>query len=135
MQLDISTVPERRPRLRGSCRSNGAWEHRGATFFPYFLLAAFNIGDIVRLKDSVRTYYPEGPAISAVAKTGDPHKITQKLSNGAPVVKGGARCVLLGARVNLATGKESAGVNTWAAEDFLELVPVAAAQTTAAVSA
>jgi len=79
------------------------------------------IGDIVRFQNGRTTYYPGGPALPAFVKTGDPHIITQEFSGGKPVIKGAARCVLLGKRVNLATGKVSAGVNTWAAVDFLEL--------------
>ncbi|MCL2300770.1 MAG: NlpC/P60 family protein [Firmicutes bacterium] len=90
------------------------------------------IGDLVRFQNGRTTYYPGGPALPALAKTGDPHVITQMTSGGKEVFKGASKCVLLGARVNLATGKESAGVNTWAAVDFLERVPEAQAAQAAA---
>lgn len=85
-------------------------------------------GDLVRFTADATQYYPEGPSIPAWVKSGDPHKITQTIFNGDPVVKGEMLCVLLGARVNPETGKESAGVNTWAALDYLERVQAAGAQ-------
>ena len=90
------------------------------------------IGGLVRFQDGRTTYYPGGPALPAWVKTGDPHVITQIKSGGKDVIKGAARCVLLGKRVNLATGKESDGVNTWAAIDFLEKAPAAGAAKKAA---
>jgi len=82
--------------------------------------ARLQVGDLVRFTADATQYYPEGPGISAWAKTGDPHKVTKTILNGDPVVKGEVLCVLLGKRVNLATGKESDGANTWAAEIYLE---------------
>jgi len=78
-------------------------------------------GDIVRFKDGVTTYYPGGPGIAASAKTGDPHMVSKVDSGGRQVVYGGSKCVLLGKRVNLDTRKESVGVNTWTAVEFLAL--------------
>ena len=77
-------------------------------------------GDIVRFTADATQYYPEGPSIPAWAKTGDHHMVTQTIFNGDSVIKGEVLCVLLGKRVNLATGTISDGVNTWAAEEFLE---------------
>jgi len=84
-------------------------------------------GDYVRFKDGFTTYYPGGPGLPASVKTGDPHVVTKVPPESKPVIYGGAKCVLLGKRVNLTTGKEDAGVNTWTAVDFLERVPAAAA--------
>jgi len=84
------------------------------------------VGDVVRFRDGRTTYYPGGPAFAASIRTGDPHVITKVDSGGKQVVYGGARCVLLGERVNLSTGRKSAGVNTWAAVEFLERVQGAA---------
>jgi len=87
------------------------------------------VGDLVRFKDGHTTYFPGGPTLPAFAKTGDPHMITKIESGGKQVVYGGSNCVLLGKRVNPETGRESAGVNTWAAVDFLMLAQGADAAT------
>ena len=86
------------------------------------------VGDIVRIKADVWHYFPGSAAIAASAKTGDPHVITQITSGGKDVIKGGMKCVLLGKRVNLATGKESAGITTWVDMECLDLVQKAASK-------
>jgi len=85
------------------------------------------IGDIVRFQNGRTTYYPGGPAFAASIRTGDPHVITKIDSGGKQVVYGGSRCVLLGERVNLDTGKKSPGVNTWSAVEYLNLEQAAGA--------
>jgi N-acetylmuramoyl-L-alanine amidase len=71
------------------------------------------VGDVVAIKDSALRYYPGGAAIPEWVKTGSHHKVTQIVSSGKAVVKGGRQCVLLGKKVDKKTGKESAGIMSW----------------------
>lgn len=74
---------------------------------------SIQVGDVVEVKSSASTYYPGGASIPAWVKTGSYHKVTQIISNGKPVVKGGKNCVLLGKKVDKKTNKESAGIMSW----------------------
>lgn len=74
---------------------------------------SIQVGDVVEVKSSASTYYPGGSSIPAWVKTGSYHKVTQIISNGKPVVKGGKTCVLLGKKVDKKTNKESAGIMSW----------------------
>lgn len=74
---------------------------------------SIQVGDVVEVKSSASTYYPGGASIPAWVKTGSYHKVTQIISNGKPVVKGGKTCVLLGKKVDMKNGKESAGIMSW----------------------
>jgi len=84
------------------------------------------VNDRVRFKTNIWNYFPNGPTFSADVKTGV-HVVTKDSSNGKQVIYGGVPCVLLGKRVDPATGKEIAGVNTWTAVDYLEPEPKVAA--------
>jgi len=85
------------------------------------------LGDLVRIKSDAWHYYPGSVLIDISFKTGDLHKVTQITSGGKDVYIGGAKCVLLGKRVNPASNKESDGINTWVDEKCLELVQPAKA--------
>lgn len=74
---------------------------------------SIQVGDVVEVKSSANTYYPGGASIPAWVKTGSYHKVTQIISNGKAVVKGGKNCVLLGKKVDKKTNKESAGIMSW----------------------
>lgn len=76
-------------------------------------LAGIKVGDVVEVKASVKTYYPGGAAIPAWVKGDTYHKVTQVISNGKPIVKGGKTCVLLGKKVDKKSGKEFAGIMSW----------------------
>ena len=70
---------------------------------------ALEVGDSVLFKDNTTVYWPSGPKIPAFVKKNS-YRIIQTASGGKAVVKGGAKCVLLG------------GINTWAAVDGLKRV-------------
>ena len=74
---------------------------------------SLQVGDVVEVKASANTYYPGGATIPAWVKTDSYHKVTQVISNGRPVVKGGKSCVLLGKKVDKKNGKESTGILSW----------------------
>lgn len=78
-------------------------------------------GDIVEIKSSARTYYPDGPSIPSWVKT-NYHLITQDKSNNKSVIKGGKECVLLGKTILKSSMDEKAGIMTWVDKDILELV-------------
>jgi len=80
------------------------------------------VGDVVEVKSSASKYYPDGATIPAWVKTGSYHKVTQVLSNGRPVIKGGKTCVLLGKKVDKKKGKESAGIMSWIDVGALNIV-------------
>ncbi|MBU9723136.1 MULTISPECIES: N-acetylmuramoyl-L-alanine amidase [Bacillaceae] len=75
--------------------------------------ASLQVGDVVEVKASANTYYPGGAAIPAWVKTDSYHKVTQVISSGKPVVKGGKTCVLLGKSLDKKSGKESPGIMSW----------------------
>ena len=77
------------------------------------LPSGIQVGDLVEVKASANSYYPGGATIPTWVKTDSYHVVTQVVSNGKPVVKGGKTCVLLGKKVNKKTGVESAGIMSW----------------------
>jgi len=79
-------------------------------------------GALVEFRQGSAHYYPGGPAIPSWVITDYYHRITQVLSGGKPVVKGGKECVLLGKKVNRKTGAEDTGIDTWADKDILSAV-------------
>ena len=79
-------------------------------------------GSVVAFKASATTYSPGGATIPNWVKTNWYHKVTQTTSRGKDVVKGGAKCVLLGKKRKKDGGDFVAGINTWVAVDNLTLV-------------
>lgn len=75
--------------------------------------SAIQVGDLIEVKASANKYFPGGAAIPGWVKTDSYHKVTQTLSNGKPVIKGGKTCVLLGIKVDKKSGKESSGIMSW----------------------
>lgn len=84
--------------------------------------ADLRVGDVVEVKSSANKYYPGGATIPSWVKTGSYHKVTQIVSNGKPVIKGGKSCVLLGTKVDKKYGKESAGIMSWIDKDALTVI-------------
>ncbi len=84
--------------------------------------ATLKVGDVVEVKATSNAYYPGGAAIPDWVKTDCYHKVTQVISNGKPVVKGGKTCVLLGKKVDKKNGNESAGILTWVEKDVLKVI-------------
>ena len=80
------------------------------------------VGDTVKIKDGVGTYYPGGNPFSgwvhdyyyAVSKTTD--------SRGQPVYRNGDRCVLLGNKINKKSGAHGSSINSWASVNYLEKI-------------
>ena len=80
------------------------------------------VGDTVKIKDGVITYYPGGKPFSdwvkdyyyTVAKTSD--------SRGEPVYRNGDRCVLLGNKINKKSGAHSSSINSWASVNYVEKI-------------
>ena len=79
-------------------------------------------GDVVEISASVSRYFPNGPSIPNWVKRDSYHKVTQVLSNGKPVVRGGKECVLLGRKVDKETGKELVGIMSWIDKSALTVV-------------
>lgn len=71
------------------------------------------VDDVVEIKATVDRYYPGGPVIPDWVRQAYYHKVTQVISNGKPVIKGGKACVLLGKRIDKKSGKESVGIMSW----------------------
>lgn len=86
------------------------------------------VGDSVEFISSATKYNPVGSGIPSWVKNGYTHIVTKDAVNGKAVTKGGERCVLLGKKVNKATGKEEAGINTWVSVKVLQKVGTAAAE-------
>lgn len=80
------------------------------------------VGDLVEVKASANTYYPGGATIPTWVKTDSYHVVTQVVSTGNPVVKGGKTCVLLGKKVDKKTGKASAGIMSWIDQGALKVI-------------
>lgn len=80
------------------------------------------VGDTVRLKDGLITYFPGGnPFPPWVPK----HVYTiEKISDskGNEVYRGGDRAVLLGKHTDPATGKRYGSIKSWASVEYLELI-------------
>ena len=80
------------------------------------------VGDTVKIKDSVITYYPDGKPFPkwvrdyyyAVSKTAD--------SRGKPVYRHGDRCVLLGNKINKKSGAHGSSINSWASVNYVEKI-------------
>ncbi|QGG47358.1 N-acetylmuramoyl-L-alanine amidase [Heliorestis convoluta] len=87
------------------------------------------VGTVVAIKPGTRHYYPGGPAIPDWVIQGSYHKVTQTLSRGKPVVRGGKECVLLGKKVNKKTEAESAGIMTWIDKGALIIIVPTAKET------
>ena len=81
----------------------------------------FEVGNIVEIKASARTYYPGGPIIPNWVKW-NYHLITQDVFNEKPVIKGGKECVLLGKTILKGTMDEKAGIMTWIDKDNLMMI-------------
>lgn len=92
------------------------------TSIPGDVPAEIQVGDVVEVKASANSYYPGGASIPAWVKTGSYHKVTQVISNGKTVVKGGKTCVLLGKKVDKKNGRESAGIMSWIDKDALTVI-------------
>ena len=82
-----------------------------------------NVGDVVKIKDDVNTYFPGGRPFSkwvrdyyyVAAQTGD--------SKGRPVYRGGDRYVLLGDKINKKSGAHvGSPINSWASVNYVEKV-------------
>lgn len=86
------------------------------------LPSGIQVGDLVEVKATANTYYPGGATIPSWVKTDSYHVVTQVVSNGKSVVKGGKTCVLLGKKVDKKTGKESAGIMSWIDQDALKVI-------------
>src|SRR5690606_25843071 len=84
--------------------------------------SSIKVGDVVEVKSSIAKYYPGGATIQSWVKTGSYHKVTQIVSNGKPVIKGGKPCVLLGKTIGKNNGKESNGIMSWIDKDALTLI-------------
>jgi N-acetylmuramoyl-L-alanine amidase len=80
------------------------------------------VGTVVEFLKEAIVYYPNGPTIPGWVKEDFRHVVTSDLYKGMPVLKGGKRCVLLGKKILRATNAESAGINTWAAQENLRPV-------------
>lgn len=80
------------------------------------------VGDVVEIDGSAGRYYPGGPVIPAWVKQDSYHKVTQVLSGGKQVVRGGKESVLLGKKVDKKSGVEAAGIMTWVDKENLKLV-------------
>ncbi len=59
----------------------------------------FKAGDIVRVKESAVYYFPGGVRIPSWVK-GNRYRISRTKSNGVDIIRGGEKCVLLGANIN-----------------------------------
>ncbi|MEK3988464.1 MULTISPECIES: N-acetylmuramoyl-L-alanine amidase [Robertmurraya] len=92
------------------------------TSTPGDVSTEIQVGDVVEVKASANSYYPGGASIPTWVKTGSYHKVTQVISNGRTVVKGGKSCVLLGKKVDKKNGRESAGIMSWIDKDALTLI-------------
>ena len=79
-------------------------------------------GSLVEIKKGTTIYYPGSPSIPSWVITEYNHIVTQILSGGKPVIKGGIACVLLGKKVNKKTGVEEAGINTWINIESLSVI-------------
>ncbi|CAI9390230.1 MULTISPECIES: N-acetylmuramoyl-L-alanine amidase [Bacillaceae] len=84
--------------------------------------SSIKVGDVVEVKSSTTKYYPGGATIPSWVKTGPYHKVTQIVSNGKPVIRGGKTCVLLGKTIGKNNGKESTGIMSWIDKDALTLI-------------
>ncbi|MFA9559511.1 N-acetylmuramoyl-L-alanine amidase family protein [Evansella sp. AB-rgal1] len=91
------------------------------------LTGGVKVGGVVEFVASAGAYYPGGPGIPSWVK-GSYHKVTQVVSQGRPVVKGGKECVLLGVKVDKGSGKESAGIMTWVDRGLVREVVIAGAR-------
>lgn len=80
-------------------------------------------GSLVALKKEKKTYHPGSVIIQPWIASDYHHIITQTTSNDIQVIKGGKKCVFLGIKVHIETQEESAGINTWVAEDALDIIP------------
>ena len=84
--------------------------------------SSIKVGDVVEVKSSAVRYYPGGATIPSWVKAGSYHKVTQIVSKGKPVIKGGKSCVLLGKTIGKNNGKESAGIMSWIDKDDLRVI-------------
>ena len=89
---------------------------------PPETVSSIRVGDVVEVKSSANAYYPGGPSIPDWVKRNSYHKVTQAVSNGKTVVRGGKECVLLGRKVDKGSGKESAGIMTWIEKGALRTI-------------
>ena len=81
------------------------------------LSVALKVGDIVRIRPDKDTYFPDGRKFSAWVKDYDYEIVKTADSKGRPVYRNGARCVLLGDKINRKTGAHGQPINSWASEE------------------
>ena len=81
-----------------------------------------NVGDTVKLKDDVNTYYPDGKPFSAWVR--DYYYCVDRVADkkGEPVYRNGDRCVLLGEKINKKSGAHGSSINSWASINYIEKV-------------
>lgn len=82
----------------------------------------FKQGDIVRLKDSVKTYYPNGNPFSKWVKNYDYEIMKTTDSKGKKVYRNGDECVLLGRRMDRKTKNFGDEIKSWCSINYIEKV-------------
>ena len=92
-------------------------------------------GSLVEIKKGTTIYYPGSPSIPSWVISDYNHRVTQILSGGKPVIKGGIACVLLGKKVNKKTGVEEAGINTWINIESLSVIDIGGPKPSVSTSA
>ena len=86
------------------------------------VIYGINVGDTVKLKDEVNTYYPDGKPFSAWVR--DYYYCVDRVADkkGEPVYRNGDRCVLLGEKINKKSGAHGSSINSWASINYIEKV-------------
>lgn len=79
----------------------------------------FSVGDVVAISPTATHYYPGSGVIPSWVKNDYNHVVTQTVSGGKTVIKGGKVCVLLGKKIKKGTKATTSGINTWVTADIL----------------
>ena len=80
------------------------------------------VGDVVRLKDGVTTYFPGGNPFSPWVKNYDYTVMKDADSLGKPVYRGGDLCVLLGEKINRKTAERGGAIKSWCSINYIDKV-------------
>ncbi len=88
----------------------------------YIPLTGFKVGDIVRIKSTVKTYFPNGNPFPSWVTDYDYEIMQTSDSKGNKVYRNGDECILLGRQVNRKTGKFGEKILSWCSINYIDKV-------------
>lgn len=83
---------------------------------------AFSVGDTVRIKDGVITYFPNGNPFPFWVRDYDYVIMKTRDASGQKVYRGGDECILLGERLDRKTGQQFGKIRSWCSVNYIDKI-------------